>query len=396
MVMESTLNRPMRKNWYDFGPLQASVPRSVPSDPTTTLADELYELMSGDGATPAAVREMPALMSLTYIRAEAPSTDEDALDEAVAATARAFIEQATYALEEPVSQRDDKDADRGAAARCLLGLYPGTGSMLLAERRRCAAEHLVKKVRTMTKRRERKGRVISHEMVLMEQLASQLWDRETDFLKQRDRGEPERERQADEQLLQVVHTVWKITGELDSELGVACYLVPPDSADRYPFDSDHISLYHFGQFWKLVHAPEREFIEAAEGVQAPLVTLFPPGLIAQMYVLAPFQYTEIDRLANSTLPGPYMGSSQVMMELISRWRVWLQSCWCNKQEPQPTCQVHRFREALLKYQKAIEECWANLRDPHRSPAVYGFRRTPTETLEYYAIRSIDKYDINSV
>lgn len=364
----------------------------MPNDQTTTLADELYALMKGAGATPAAVRDMPELMGLQYIRAEAPSGDGDAPDDAVAATVRDFIEQATYALEEPVSQRDDKDADGGAAARCLLGLHPGTGSMLLPERRKRAAGYLVKKVRTMTKRRKIRGSMVSHEMILMEQLASQLWEREGAFLRQRDNHEPERGRLADEHLLQVVHEVWKIAGELDSELGIACYLVPSDSADRYPFDSDQGSLYLFGQFWKLVHAPEQEFIEAAVGVEANLASLFPPGLIAQMYVVVPFQYTEIERLADSTLPGPYVGSSQVMVEMTSQWCAWLQSCWCDRREPQPDCQVHRFRESLLAYRKAVEECWANLRDPHRDPTVYGLRRTPSETLEYYAIREIvDKY-----
>jgi hypothetical protein len=129
----------------------------MPNHPIATLAEELYALVERDGATPAAIRAMPGLMGLTYIRAEVPGANESAQEDVVAATVRAFIEQATYALEEQVSQRDDKDADRGAAARCLLGLQAGTGSMLLGERRERAAGHLVKKVRTMTKRRERKG-----------------------------------------------------------------------------------------------------------------------------------------------------------------------------------------------------------------------------------------------
>lgn len=366
----------------------------MPNDPTTTLTDELYALVSGDGATPAAIREMPRLMSLTYIRAEAPSTDEDDRDGPVAATVRAFIEQATYALEEPLSQRDDKDVDRGAAARCLLGLDSGTGSMLLSDRRKRAAGHLVKHVRTVTKRRERKGRIVSHEMLLMEQLASQLWDREVDFL----RGDQPRESEPDAHVrdpwLATLSDVWTTATELQSNIERCVGTLRPQPGEAYPLRGDYASLELLARFWQLVRIPPEHdpFLADLDHPSAALNTLFPEGLVALLFVLAPFDRDTIERLSKAELMlTPEMGSPEIVHELLPQWNEWLASCHCHPLEPQEPCSVHRFQETLVSYIQQIDKGWAELRDPDRSPLSYKSRRTPVETVEYYAILpDIDK------
>jgi hypothetical protein len=373
----------------------------MPNSPTTTLADELYALMTNAGATPAAIRAMPGLMSLTYIRAEAPTTIDDARDEAVAATVRNFIEQATYALEEPLSERDDKDADLGAAARCLLGLDPGTGSMLLSERRKRAASHLVKNVRTVTKRREVRGRMVSHEIVLMEHLATQLWDRESDFLRDGSHsGGASSAQDGDSPLLASISDAWTAAGELESNINYCVGALRPQPGDDYPFRSDYASLELLARFWQLVRIPPEHdpFLADVDEPDDVLTTLFPEGLVALLFVLAPFDRATTERLSREDLIlTPEIVAPEFVHELMPHWHEWLGSCQCHPLEPEKSCSVHRFQDTLGLYIKQLDKCWTELRDPHRSPLSYKLRRTPSETLEYYAIRSaIDKYDGNSV
>jgi hypothetical protein len=358
----------------------------MPNSPTTTLADELYALVTGDGATPAAIRTMPTLMGLTYIKAEAPSVDKDARDDAVAATARNFIEQATYALEEPLSERDDKDADLGGAARCLLGLDPGTGSMLLPERRKRAAGHFVKKVRTVTKRRERKGRSVSHEMLLMEQLARELWDRETNFLHGSDQSDVRR----DSRLLATVSDAWAAATNLQSNIDTCVEVLRPLPGKDYPFFNDYASLELLARFWQLVRIPLEADPFLAE--MDWLATIFPAGLVASLFVLTPFDRATIERLSQAELIlTPEIASPEIVHELMPQWHEWLGSCQCRPLERQESCSVHSFQEALGSYVEQLDKCWTELRDPHRTPLSYKSRRTPAETIEYYAIRAtIDK------
>jgi hypothetical protein len=383
--MEGTLNRRMRKNWDEFVPPNAA---SMPDDLTTTLADELYALATDAGATPAAIREMPALMGLTYIRAEAPAADEAARDEAVAATVRNFIEQATYALEEPVSQREDKDADRGAAARCLLGLQPGTGAMLLPERRTRAAGYLVKHVRTLTKPRKVKGRMVSHETALMAQLASELWDREADFLRDNDHGDGASSAKA--LLLETVSDVWKTASELGSNIDMCVGGLRPQPGETYMASSDYASLELLARLWQLVRIPPENdpFLTDLDQPSAVLNTIFPEGLVALLFVLPPFDRATTERLRKEDLIlTPEIVSPDIVHELMPQWHDWLDSCQCNPLEPENSCSVHRFQEALDSYIKQLDKCWTELRDPHRTPISYKSRRTHPETLEYYAIRS---------
>jgi hypothetical protein len=367
----------------------------MPHEAITTLADELYVLMTGDGATPAAIRAMPALMSLAYITAQAPNTDGNAREDAIAATVRAFIEEATYVLEEPMSEREDKDVDRGAAARCLLGLYPGTSAMLLAERRKRAASHLVKDVRTITKRRERKGRMVSYEMLLMEQLASELWERETDFLRDSNHsGDVHDENDRDSPLLAAVSDVWSTAGDIQSNIDYCVGALRPQPGDDYPLRSDYASLELLARFWQLVRIPPEHdpFLADVDEPDDVLTTLFPEGLVALLFVLSPFGRDTIERLSRTELIlPPEILSSEIVHELIPHWHEWLGSCHCQPLEPQESCSVHRFQEILGSYIKQLDKCWVELQDPHRSPLSYKSRRSPAETMEYYAIRQpIDK------
>jgi hypothetical protein len=365
----------------------------MPNDSTTTLASELCALINGDGATPTAIRDMPGLMSLTYIRAEAPTLDAaDAQEDAVAVTVRGFIEQASYALEEPVSERENKEADRGATARCLLGLYPGTGSMLLWERRKRAADHLVKHVRTMTKPRKVKGRMVSHETLLMEQLASQLWERETDFLREADdRDVASPVAPEDSPWLARVHIAWDTANDLRSTIG--CYYSVFRPEDGYDFDYESLDL--FGFLWTLVKIPSVDDIATA-GIGKPeegMTILFPDGPITIMFVYSPFERETIERLSAADPAPPEIAHSPMFSELITPWCAWLDSCQCKESTPDPQCAVHRFREALDSYIKHLERCWNELRDPLRAPSHYGKDHSPSTILDHCGLSPppLDKY-----
>jgi hypothetical protein len=366
----------------------------MPNDPPTNLSDELYELATGDGATPAAIREKPALMSLQYIRAETPSIDGEALDGAVAARVRAFLEEASYALEEPTSQRDDKDADRGAAARCLLGLYPGTGSMLLAERRKYAANHLVKKVRTTTKRRERNGKMTSHEMLLMGQLATELWDRETDFLKQREiqflkDSQAAPSEPPNSPLLAGVSELHEVAQELHSTMS---YLTAkPRSAHREGFDVESLCL--LGRFSQLVNIePEEGELDGwADPILRALLLMSPTRTVAAMFSLIPFERDTIDLMGQVDFSASSFALLDFVYDLMPQWHAWLRLCVCDRAEPQADCPVHRFQTLLNSYIGRLDDCWRELRDPYHSPRSYKVRTTPARIIREYSLNpAIDK------
>lgn len=354
--------------------------------PNNPLGEELYELMTeASGATPAAISTKPHLMGLSYIRAEAPNLDDaDAQEEAVAVTARAFIEEATHALDEPVSQRESTEADKGAAARCLLGLHPGTGSMLVAKRRKRASDYADKSVATMKKRRTAHGKAGTYETRLMDQLADQLLDREMDFLREADNKDvispvaPE-----DSSWLATVHTVWQTAKDLRSTVG--CYYSAFRPEDGYDFDYESLDL--FGFLWTLVNIPRPNDITAT-GIgksEEPMAVLFAEGAIAIMFVYSPFERETIERLSVADPAPPGIAHSPMISELITPWCAWLDSCQCKGPTPSPQCAVHRFREALDSYIKHLERCWDELRNQYRTPIDYGKDRSPAMLVESYGL-----------
>jgi hypothetical protein len=354
-------------------------------------------MLESAGATLETIQTCLGLMRLRYIKVDAALHSDSVDEEAVAMTARGLIEQATYALDKPVSQRENTDADNGAAARCLLALEQGTGSMLLSERRKRAVRHLHKSdVRSLTHQHKsrRTGQTESYETRLMDALAHQMIEREVDYANQQPHEHSPIADQTGTLALQLVHKLWAVAGELNEELSAACALDLPRAEDPLPFGEDIASLCLFGQFWKLVHAPERESLETTgEQEGQPVAEMSPPVLIALMCEAAPFPYDAMERLADSVTWVVQFTLTSAMSELLVRWRVWLKSCLCDQSVPDPTCEVHSFRNALVAYRSAVEECWATLRDPHRTPKVYGIRRTLDETLAWYRIRS--GIDINT-
>src|SRR5947207_1833991 len=111
--------------------------------PPSRLQRGLLALVRGQGATLTGLLDQRSLLELEYVKAEAkaPNSREPSREE-IAETARQLIEQATYALDRPLSQRQHVDADLGMAARVLLALEPGTYALSLHERRRRAAGYL--------------------------------------------------------------------------------------------------------------------------------------------------------------------------------------------------------------------------------------------------------------
>lgn len=378
----------------------------MPNDPTTTLADELCDLANGDGATPTAIRGMPGLMGLTYIRAETPRLDDDVQEEAMAVTVRECIEQASYALEEPASQREDKDADRGAAARCLLGLYPGTGSMLRWERRKHAAGHLVKHVRTMTKPREVKGRLVSHETVLMEQLATQLWEREVDFLNRPNGVNSDNDRATgDSGWLEVVYNAWDTARRLSASLKLCSGFHRYEPDIEYDSQRDYTSLEWFAKFWQYIEIPaedsswfakddEPETGRASLSLVTQLVAnIFGRGLPEILFVSSPFDRGVIERLSTEIVVTSDTDPSPIVREQITLWRTWLESCPCPASTPDPkSCKVHWFYSSLAQYIDELHKCWDELRDPYHTPAHFGNDPSPAKVFAKYGLRipAIDK------
>jgi hypothetical protein len=347
------------------------------------LGQELYELMcASSGATPEAIRSAPTLMSFKYIRAEvARIADLDTHEQAVAVVARRFIEEATHAPTEEISQRDDKDADRGAAARCLLGLYPGTDSMILSERRIQAAGFIGKKVRSTTKKTLRNtGRLESYETILMARLAGHIWDREVDFI-----SDPPLENPAAPPLAalrDLIFTVDRLTFTLDS---VLCRW--KNERAFWPKESRN-ALKWFSRFVYLVKLPQPEEVDLA-GAGFPNSIM---DTVALIFRLSPFsmavhqQYADRVRLAT-----PELTSTPRIEGAREMWSSWIESCHCDLPSTDPACLPHQLFNELDEYGALLAVCWADFRDPYHSPTSENMGRSVAEILEFYAIDpDIDK------
>jgi hypothetical protein len=375
----------------------------------TTLDDqlgcELYDLMQEPyGATPAAIQAKAGLMSLAYIRDEAPHLEDgEVQEEAVAVTARSFIEQATYALDEDISEREHTEADRGAAARCLLGLHPATVSMNLADRRKRAAEYLVKKVRTMTKPRKDRGGE-SHEMRLMKNLALQLQEREFDFLRGQGGVSSDRN-ETDRHWFAAAHNAWRTARALSMRLKLCSGFRRHEPDIEYDTQRDYISLEWFGKFWHYVKIPaenspwfakdrEPETGRASLSLVTQLTAnMFGRGLPEILFVSSPFDRQAIEKLSAEIVATPDANPPPIIRELITTWQAWLESCPCSESDPNPeSCEFHWFYSSLEQYIDELHKCWDELRDPHHTPAHFGNDPSPTKIFERYGLRipAIDK------
>jgi hypothetical protein len=369
----------------------------MPPVPRTELGLELYELMKEpSGTTSAAIRDKPHLMGLQYVRAEAPTLDDDeAREDAVAVTVREFIEEATGALDKETSQREHTAADNGAAARYLLALEQGTASMPLHERRERAFGYLhLKNAASLRHQHKNKKRGVTEtrETRLMDTVADKLIERETDFLKDSRLQDPDPSVPPGSPLLAVVSELWRVSQNLHTTIGDCVGILRPQPGDEYPHDGDYDSLFLLGRFWQLVRIPSKNdpFLQR-DRLASELFPLWPEGSVAILWVLTPFEQAVIEEIRRTDLLTPGYGWPQFVHDLMPQWHEWLSSCTCDT-APNPDCLVHKFQNALDGYIKHLDQCWRDLRDPYHSPDNYRSHRTPDETLRYYALNTnLDNY-----
>jgi hypothetical protein len=373
----------------------------TPINPNNQLGCELYELMkSPSGATPTAIQAKPGLMSLAYIRAEAPHLDDgEAQETAVAVTAQGFIEEATHALDKQTSQREHTDADNGAAARYLLALEQGTAAMPLHERRKRAAECLHLTDPASLRHQHKSGGVVeTRETKLMNAVVNRLMERETHFLRERG-GVNSDKNEADSRWLVTVHNAWDTARKLSVNLKLCCGFHRPEPGEEYRSRRDYASLELFGKFWQYIEIPATDstwFVESdnpktGRASLKPEVQLaadmFGRGLTAILFVSSPFEEETIERLSTGIVVAPNPDPLPIVRELIAPWRVWLESCPCPEATPEPdSCEVHWFYSSLEQYVKELLKCWDELRDPHYTPAHFRNDPSPAKILERYGLR----------
>jgi hypothetical protein len=318
--------------------------------------------MSGRyGAAIAAIRQMPHLMSLRQVRAEAPPTNSHKEHEqAVATTAQDAIKLATYALDKKITERDHGDADHGGAARCLLAIEQGTETMLLHERRKRAAGRAIKLVPSMGHRHPGKK---TYEERLMDNVASKLLAREVKFLR-REQEYVDGDTIArihDSPWLRILHQVWLATIGLCSDLRMYRdpTWLPSKNPGRYYWES---TLGSFGKFWELLEEPYLLSPPVPSDYQLQ-PTLSAMDLLALMCNDSPFEPEALHSLPKP--PGLSLGRwSGPPDEAVTIWRKWLEECQCDNSNPSPLCSVHRFLFALEQYKAQLERCWETLRDPY--------------------------------
>jgi hypothetical protein len=263
-------------------------------------------------------------MNLNYVRAEAARDDSaEAQPDAVAVAARELIEQATYALDKPISQREHTDADSGAAARCLLAIEQGTGTMLLSERRKRAASHLhLDGVPSLTHHHEDRttGNKASRESRLMDALGRALMEREAQFLRSNQaRHSAGNDAYRDSPYLTIAHGAWNTSGELASQLKWCCDIFRPGPPDyEYYERCDYNSLELFGKLWKYLMIPRvgDPFLAVIGKPEEPLTKLFPNGDIAVLYYMSPFKRATLERLSDDIVVAPDIAPIPAVRELI--------------------------------------------------------------------------------
>jgi hypothetical protein len=382
----------------------------TPTNPKNRLSCELYDLMKGpSGASSSAIQAKPGLMSLSYIRTEAPRLDDrEAQETAVAVTAQGFIEEATYALDKPTSQRPHRDAEDGAAARYLLALEQGATSMPLHERRKRAAECLRLDAASLRHRYVNKatGLAETRETKLMDAVADKLLERETDFLRAQSSANSGSDGVAgDSHWLAAAHNAWDTARRLSASLELCSGFHRFEPDIEYDSQRDYASLEWFAKFWQYIEIPaedshwfakddEPEPGRASLSLMTQLTaTIFGKGLPEILFVSSPFDRETIERFSTEIAATPDADPSPIVRELITPWQAWLESCPCPTSSPDPkSCKVHWFYSSLEQYIDELHKCWDELRDPYHTPAHFGNDSSPSKIFERYGLRipSIDK------
>lgn len=377
------------------------------SSPTSELADELYRLMQEvHGASTEAIRRMPRLMSLNCVRAGIPELDTaEATEEAIAANARKVLRQATEELAKPPGEREPIDeVDEGAAARLYLGLEPGTGTLLLKDRRERATLYTGgRNVRAMA--HAQSGRR-SHEFRIMASLANVLITREVEFVARKRPSVPSPEMVA-------VHHAWRAVERLRNQI-MLYNLFHSSEVSGWGGDLNS-TLALFGHMWQLVEAPKENSLTEIGFDQPPTTLQSPHELLYLLRLTSPFNQAELDELSRCIRPGlpttppdrwlaedveietsratepifvvqPTADDDVFVEGTIERWQHWLDGCLCKVAGDYWACRQHRFRRTLDLYQGKLEECWAYLRDPLNTPGEYDRAVSAAEQLMQYGVR----------
>jgi hypothetical protein len=361
---------------------------ALPPTPTTALGQELYELLTGtSGAAPSAICVQPLLMSLRYVQTEVPTlADGEDRADVVAVVTRELIEQASYSLDKPVSQREHTDADKGAAVRCLLAIEQGTDAMPLHERRKRAAAHLhMEDPRSLTHqhRRKRTGQIETYETRLMDALANKMLEREVDVMRSGNHTNGgTSDATGDSPWLAAAHEAWEAATKLLQALQQCSGFFLPEPDKKVFIRSDYDALELFGKFWKYVKLPGED--DASDPNSGSFAKSLTPILLSE----SPFNKATVERLSTSIVVAPDITPIPIVNELIASWRAWLLSCRCGDISlPDPmTCPVHRFCKMLELYVEELRTCWDELRDPYRTPSQYRNDPAPDQIAQKYGLR----------
>lgn len=355
---------------------------------TSQLGHELYELLeAAQGATTDEIQTKPTLMRLVSLWPDVSGADEDA----VAAFARLLIEQTTYALDKPDSERALNAPDCGAGTRILLALEPGTKTLPLMTRRARAAPYLQLRVRSMTRVRLKYP---SPEMRLMEDVADRLRESSLDYVgadANGPTGPPHRSSLEAPETLAAVHNVWTAVNGI-----LLCLVdVKVDKTSDNPAIQNSLrglrvgSLAYFAYLHSLIHGkfsdeilnrPGNQFSNDAPLDRLPTVEDHPRYLAWYIEAITPFSDEEMDQLYKAINCDGIIEKvgSRLPDELVQVWMAWLNSCRCDGPANDLWCEVNRFCTALLIYREELETVWRYLQNPVATPAAYTKVIRPTD------------------
>ena len=350
-------------------------------------------MLEPNGASVDAIQRKPRLMSLRCIRVGSAAVEvSNPTNEALARRTREILTDTTDDLVKPPHEREPvDDTDFGAAARCFLGLEPGTEALDRRRRREKADLYTGERmsIEAMAKTQKKPYRQ-SHEHKLMDALAEKIMGREWAVLAAPSHRTVQSEREAQFALaperpwMKILHEAWQATSHLDLALYRSLKArKTPGGEDQDRLDIDSLEL--FATFWTLIYEPGADGKrETGPNPTEPGPKASPKRLIEWVLDESPFTWPMIKPLADAMAPDGKRLDGQE--ELFARWLLWLQTCKCMERDPDPACRPHRVLKALYHYLEFLTWCWDEVRDPYHTPSSYGKQITPMRTLQFGGVR----------
>jgi hypothetical protein len=360
------------------------------------LGIELYELfmLTPAGATVSGLMTKPALMGLQHVLSGLAQPQPSAEQKATA-----LREVLRTTCGELPSDPSKPGVDRPSAARILLGLQPGTETLLRPDRRVLAAKKLVMTPRSMSKtrydtERPRNKYSPSTELEVLNALSRLLREKNSALALSRFQASDESKGVEDfPRLYPQLYRAWQAVKNLDRTLLIAYSAHFAPSATQ-PSVQAYIDLAHeiLGAWWQVVMAFEFPSQPSGWDGTTSLTDFDTPALISVMHNHGPLSALETlaDEIAHLGDDEPLAPDIHDETSWVSLTYQWFERCQCEYLRHTDDCPLMMFGSITGELRTRIEKEWSNVADAIASPKAFG-EMVKREPLQLLCLR-IDKIE----